>query len=80
MRLFSWSTEIEIQDLRIGRVRITVRENVLDRIIGWFDPARAQRRLQVRAALQEGSTPGPPRRGVISAGVPPPKKEYFGHW
>jgi hypothetical protein len=80
MRFFSRSTEVELEDVRVGRVRIAVRENVLDRFIAWFDPARARRRLQARAALQGVASPGVPRRSVINAGIKPPKREEYGHW
>jgi hypothetical protein len=81
MRIFSRSTEIEIEDLRIGRIRCVVRENVIDRLVGFFSPERLRRRLEARAAL----TGAAPRRGVTrgaaSAGyTPPPREPSLSAW
>jgi hypothetical protein len=80
MRFFSRSTEVELEDVRVGRIRVRVQENTLDRIIGYFSPDALQRRLRARAALQGGSPPRGPRRGVIHEGVKLPKREEYGHW
>lgn len=71
MILRSRTKEIEIHDLRIGHVRIVVRENVFDRLVAWFDPARARRRLEDRAALQMVPSRPDGGRRVISRGFPP---------
>ncbi len=77
MRLFSRSTEVEIEDVHVGRTRFRVRVNVLDRLIGYFSPELLRSRLQARAELQAG----PPDRGSFNAAsftqaIAPPK-EYI---
>lgn len=77
MRLFSRSTEVEVEDLRVGKIRIRIRENFLDRLIGYLSPTALQRRLEARAALKEGGE-APHRgvrRGVISKGIPATRRE-----
>lgn len=37
--------------LQVGSRKIDVRENLIDKVIGYFDPVRAQRRLAARAHL-----------------------------
>ena len=75
MRLFGKSTEIEIEDIRIGRVRIAVRENVIDRLTGFFSPEWKLRRLRARAALAAGGQTPRPFRRIVSKGIQIPRRE-----
>lgn len=75
MRLFSRGTDIEVEDLRVGRIRVRVRENIIDRMAGFFSPDWKLRRLQARAALAGGqASAAPPGRRAISRGYRPPPK------
>jgi hypothetical protein len=75
MRLFSRGTDIEIEDLRVGRIRVRVRENVIDQLAGFFSPEWKLSRLRARAALDGGqASAGPSRRRMISRGYSPPPK------
>lgn len=75
MRLFSRDTDIEVENLKIGRLRVHVRENFVDRVIGYFSPTALQRRLEARAALDGApSSVAPSRRRMISRGYSPPPK------
>lgn len=62
--------------VRVGRGSVTVRENALDRLVGWIDPVRAQRRLQARLrhagmmALAGGYTGARTDRRATSAWKP----------
>jgi hypothetical protein len=80
MRLFSRSSEIEISDLRVGRIKIRVKENFLDRLAAFVSPGWGLQRLRDRAALAGPGHALPPARRVISKGMEPPKKEGFSHW
>jgi len=80
MRLFTRNTEIEIEDVRIGRVKLSVRENIIDRLAGFFSPGWKLQRLRDRAALAGAGQALPSARRVISKGMEPPKKEGFSHW
>jgi hypothetical protein len=81
MRLRTRSTEIEIEDLKVGRIRIRVRENILDRMAGFLSPEWQLRRLRARAALQGGEgTPAQPARRCIHPGYRPPKREDLARW
>jgi len=37
--------------VQVGARKIEVRETAIDKVIGWFDPVRAQRRLKARVSL-----------------------------
>lgn len=79
MRLFSRGTEIEIEDLRVGRIRVQVRENIIDRVTGFFSPEWKLNRLRARAALDGApASAAPPGRRVISSGYRPPPKRGSG--
>ncbi len=54
-----------------------MRLNWLDRVIGYFSPARALRRLEARAALAKAQTPqaAQPRHGK-----PPEQERTEGGW
>lgn len=77
MRLFSRGTEIEITDLHVGRIRVKVQENVIDRLAGFFSPEWKLSRLRSRAALAGGAPPPRPSRGfrVIHRGYRSPPKD-----
>lgn len=75
MRLFSRGTDIEIEDLRVGRIRVRVRENIIDRLTGIFSPEWKLNRLRARAALAGApASVAPPGRRAISRGYIPPRK------
>lgn len=76
MRLFSRGTEIEIEDLRVGRIRVRVQENIIDRLAGFLSPGWKLNRLRARAALAGGAQPSPPSSGyrVIHRGYRSPPK------
>jgi len=38
-------------EMQIGRCKIVVEENIIDRAVAWFDPVRGQRRLAARLRL-----------------------------
>ncbi|MFA5806772.1 MAG: hypothetical protein WC978_00215 [bacterium] len=79
MRLFTRGTDIEIEDLRVGRIRVQVRENIIDRLAGFFSPEWKLQRLRARAALDGApASAAPPGRRMISRGYSPPPKRGSG--
>jgi len=40
-----------MREVRVGRSKIEVRENIIDHIVNWLDPVRGQRRLAARLRL-----------------------------